>query len=166
MVTHSLKCLLTATLLAAASALSSTALAENLTLYAKIVKHVDAYNEAKDFGVGHRRIRQTEIRLSENGEVVGKNYGISTVVAVDRKNGTETRVAMGVTQLPNGSIWTEIKGPMPLKSPLKLGHKHTGIILGGTGDYAGVTGTYDLEVRKDGKYAVSVLHIVREKNRD
>jgi hypothetical protein len=39
-------------------ALSSTALAEDLTIYANIVKHVDAHNDKKDFGVGHRRIRE------------------------------------------------------------------------------------------------------------
>lgn len=164
MTTYSLKCLITATLLTAAGALSNTALGEDLTIYSNIVKHVDAHNAVKDFGVGHRRIRENEIRLSEDGKVVGKIYSISTVVDVDRKAGTGTRVALGVTELPQGTIWTEMtaKG-MPHKSAIKLGHQHTGIILGGTRAYAGITGTYDLEVRKDGKHAVIVFHIVRGK---
>ena len=164
MTTHSIKCLLTATLLIAACALSSTALAEDLTIYSNIVKHVDAHNDDKDFGVGHRRIRENEIRLSEDGKVVGKTYSISSVVDVDRKAGTGTRVALGVTELPKGTIWTEMTASdMPHKSSVKLGHQHTGIILGGTRAYAGVTGTYDLEVRKDGKHVVTVFHIVRGK---
>ena len=148
----------------AACALSSTVWAEDLTIYSNIVKHVDAHNDDKDFGVGHRRIRENEIRLSEDGKVVGKTYSISSVVDVDRKAGTGTRVALGVTELPKGTIWTEMTASdMPHKASVKLGHQHTGIILGGTRDYAGVTGTYDLEVRKDGKHVVTVFHIVRGK---
>ena len=164
MTNHSIKCLLTATLLIAAGALSSTALAEDLTIYSNIVKHVDAHNDNRDFGVGHRRIRENEIRLSEDGKVVGKAYAISSVTDVDSKAGTGTRVALGLTELPKGTIWTEMTASdMPHKASAKLGHQHTGIILGGTRDYAGVTGTYDLEVRKDGKHVVTVFHIVRGK---
>lgn len=164
MTNHSIKCLLTATLLIAAGALSNTALAEDLTIYSNFVKHVDGHNGAKDFGVGHRRIRETEIRLSEDGKVVGKAYSISSVVDVDRKAGTGTRVVLRVTELPKGTIWTEVTASdMPHKSSVKLGHQHTGIILGGTRAYAGVTGSYDLEIRKDGKHVVTVFHIVRGK---
>lgn len=164
MTTHSIKCLLTAFLLIAAGALSNTALAEDLTLYSNIVKHVDGHNEAKDFGVGHRRIREVEIRLSEKGKVVGKSYSITTTVKVNNKAGTGTRVALGVVQLPKGTIWTETTVfDMAHKAVVGAGHQHTGIILGGTRDYAGVTGTYDLEVRKDGKHVVTVFHIVRGK---
>jgi hypothetical protein len=164
MTAHSIKCLLTATLLIAACALSSTVLAEDLTIYSNIVKHVDGHNEAKDFGVGHRRIRENEIRLSENGKVVGKSYSITTTVKVNNKAGTGTRVALGVTELPKGTIWTEMTASdMPHKSSVKLGHQHTGIILGGTRAYAGVTGTYDLKVCKDGKHVVTIFQIVRGK---
>jgi len=164
MITHSIKRLLTATLLTAACALSSTALAEDLTLYSNVVKHVDAQNEAKDFGVGHRRIREVEIRLSENGKVAGKSYSITTTVKVNNKAGTGTRVALGVVQLTKGTFWTEATVlDMPNKAAVGAGHKHSGIILGGTGVYEGVTGTYDLEISKDGKYTVAVCHIVRSK---
>jgi hypothetical protein len=150
--------------LIAACALSSTVLAEDLTVYANIVKPVHVHNAAKDFGVGHRRIRENEIRLSEDGKVVGKAYSISSVVEVNSKAGTGTRVALGVTALPNGTIWTETTATdMPHKATIKLGHKHTGTILGGTRGFEGVTGTYDLEVRKDGKHVVTVFHIVRGK---
>lgn len=148
----------------ATCALSSTAAAEDLKIYANIVTHVDAHNDAKDFGVGHRRIRENEIRLSEDGKVVGKSYSISSVVDVNHKEGTGSRVALGVTELPKGTIWTEAKAAnMPHKATIQLGHQHAGIILGGTRDYEGVKGTYDFEVRKDGKHVVTVFHIVREK---
>ena len=164
MTTHSIKRLLTATLLIAAGALSSTALAEDLTIYSDIVKHVDAHNDDKDFGVGHRRIRENEVRLSEDGKVIGKAYSISSVTDVDSKAGTGTRVALGVTELPKGTIWTEMTASdMPHKSSVKLGHQHTGIILGGTRAYAGVTGTYDLKVCKDGKHVATIFQIVRGK---
>lgn len=166
MTPNSFKCLLTATLLTAVGTLSNTALAEELTIYSNIVKHVDGHNDAKDFGVGHRRIRENEVRLSEDGKVVGKIYSISTVVDVDRKAGTGTRVALGVTELPQGTIWTEMTATdMPHKSSIKPGHQHTGIILGGTRAYAGITGTYDYEIRKDGKHVVTVFHIVRGKKK-
>ena len=145
----------------AACALSSTVLAEDLTLYSKVVKHVDVHNSAKDFGLGHRRIRENEIQLSEKGKVVGKAYSISTVVAVNSKAGTGTRVALGVVELPKGSFWTETTvTDMPHQAVPGLGHKHTGTILGGTRAYEGVTGTYDLELSKDGKYTTTVCHIV------
>ena len=166
MSTRSIKCLLTATLLIAAGALTSTALAEDLTLYSNVVKHVDGHNEAKDFGVGHRRIRENELRFSENGKVVGKSYSITTTVKVNNKAGTGTRVALGVVQLPKGTFWTETTVfDMAHKAVVGAGHKHSGIILGGTRDYEGVTGTYDLELSKDGKYAVTVFHIVRGKKK-
>jgi len=164
MITHSIKCLLTATVLTAACTLSSTALAEDLTIYSNIVKHVDGHNEAKDFGVGHRRIRENEIRLSEKGKVVGKSYSITTTVKVNNKAGTGTRVALGVVQLPKGTIWTEVTVfDMSHKAVAGAGHKHNGIILGGTGAYEGVTGTYDFEVSKDGKSITTIFQIVRGK---
>jgi hypothetical protein len=148
----------------AGSVLSGTALAEDLTLYSDVVKHVDGHNEAKNFGMGHRRIRENEIRLSEKGKVIGKSYSITTTVKANKKAGTGTRVALKVVQLPKGIFWTEatVDG-MPNKAVAGAGHKHSGIILGGTGAYEGVTGTYDLEFSKDGKYTVSVCHIVRDK---
>jgi hypothetical protein len=164
MITRSLKCLLTATLLTAACAFSGTALAEDLTLYSNVVKPVDVPNEAKDFGVNHRRIRENDIRLSENGKVVGKSYSITTTVKVNNKADTGTRVALAVTELPKGTIWTEATVfDMPHKAAVGAGHKHDGIILGGTGAYEGVTGTYDFEVGKDGKYNVAVFQLVRGK---
>ena len=164
MITRSIKCLLTATLLTAAGALSSTVLAEDLTLYSNVVKHVDGHNEAKDYGVGHRRIREVEIRLSEKGKVVGKIYSITTTVKLNNKAGTGTRVALGLVQLPKGTFWTETTVfDMPHKAAVGAGHKHSGIILGGTGDYAGVTGTYDFEVSKDGKHITYISQIVRGK---
>lgn len=164
MITRSIKCLLTATLLTAACALSSTVLAEDLTLYSNVVKHVDGHNEAKDYGVGHRRIREVEIRLSEKGKVVGKIYSITTTVKLNNKAGTGTRVALGLVQLPKGTFWTETTVfDMPHKAAVGAGHKHSGIILGGTGDYAGITGTYDFEVSKDGKHITYISQIVRGK---
>jgi len=164
MTTHSLKYLLTATLLTAACALSSTALAEDLTIYSNVVEHVDGHNEAKDFGVGHRRIRENDIRFTEDGKVVGKSYSISTTVKVNNKAGTGTRVVLGVIQLPKGTLWSETTVfDMPHKAIPGLGHKNDGIILGGTGAYEGVTGTYDLELSKDAKYIVAVFKIVRDK---
>ena len=164
MITRSIKCLLTATLLTAAGALSSTVLAEDLTLYSNVVKHVDGHNEAKDYGVGHRRIREVEIRLSEKGKVVGKIYSITTTVKLNNKAGTGTRVALGLVQLPKGTFWTETTVfDMPHKAAVGAGHKHSGIILGGTGDYAGITGTYEFEVSKDGKHITYICQIVRGK---
>ena len=164
MITRSIKCLLTATLLTAAGALSSTVLAEDLTLYSNVVKHVDGHNEAKDYGVGHRRIREVEIRLSEKGKVVGKIYSITTTVKLNNKAGTGTRVALGLVQLPKGTFWTETTVfDMPHKAAVGAGHKHSGIILGGTGDYAGITGTYEFEVSKDGKHITYISQIVRGK---
>jgi len=106
MTTHSLKYLLTATLLTTTCVFSSTALAEDLTIYSNVVEHVDGHNEAKDFGVGHRRIRENDIRFTEDGKVVGKSYSISTTVKVNNKAGTGTRVVLGVIQLPNGTLWS------------------------------------------------------------
>jgi hypothetical protein len=83
---------------------------------------------------------------------------------VNSKAGTGTRVALGVVQLPKGTFWTETTVfDMPHKAIPGLGHKNDGIILGGTGAYEGVTGTYYLELSKDGKFVVAVCRIVRDK---
>ena len=162
MITRSLKFLLTATLLTTTCAFSSTALAEDLTLYSNVVKPVDVPNTAKDIGVGHRRIRESKIRLSEKGKVVGKSYSISNVVKANAKAGTRTGAVLGVVQLPKGTFWTEATAEvMNLKAAPGAGYKYSGIILGGTGAYQGVTGTFDFEYSKDGKFTTRVCHFVR-----
>ena len=164
MTARSITNLLGGALFTTALALPGTASAEDLKVYGNIVTHVDGHNEAKDFGVGHRRIRENEVRFSDDGKVVGKAYSISSVVEVNHKAGTGSRVGLAVFELPKGTIWVEAKvSDMPHKATIQLGHQHTGIILGGTRDYAGVTGTYDFEVPKHGKHVVTILHIARDK---
>ena len=145
-----------------ACAFSSTSSAEDLTLYANVVKPVVVQNAAKDFGVGTRRIRENEIRLSEKGKAVGKSYSISNVVKVNAKAGTRTGAVLGVVQLPKGTFWTEATAEvMNLKAAPGAGYKYSGLILGGTGAYEGVTGTFDFEYSKDGKFTTRVCHFVR-----
>ena len=153
MIINSIECLLTATLLTAACALTSKALAKDLTIYSNVGLHVHGQNEAKNFELATAEFEKKEIRHSEKGKVAGKSYSISTTAKRNNKTDTGTRAVTGVMQLPVGTLWSEITVfDIPQKATPLLGYTNRGIILEVSGAYASVTGTYDLELSKDAKY--------------
>jgi hypothetical protein len=137
--------------------------AEELTTYGSLGEVVDIHNSKADYGIGHRRLREGDIRFTENGEVIGKYHLISKVVDINTKTKKETRTFLASVKLPEGSLWLEDEVEMDNKSLPNSDNKISGVILGGTQGYKGITGTFDLQLAADGKFYVVVYHIVRGK---
>ncbi len=135
--------------------------AEDVTVYASFGEVADAHNDKADYGLGHRRLRDGDIRVSENGEVIGRYHSISMVINHNKETNTDTREYLVLVKLPEGTFWLKDVKEMPNKSLPHPDMKMSGIILGGTLGYKGISGIFDAHVSKDGKFVKTVYHIIR-----
>lgn len=78
--------------------------AEELKVYASFGEVTDAHNDKADYGIGHRRLRDGDIRFSENGEVVGRYHSISTVINHNKETNIDTREYLVLVKLPEGTF--------------------------------------------------------------
>ena len=137
--------------------------AEDLKVYASFGEVTDAHNNTADYGIGHRRLRDGDLRFSENGEVVGRYHSISTVINLNKETNIDTREYLVLVKLPEGTFWIKDVQEMPNKSLPSPNMKVSGVILGGTLGYKGTGGTFDAQLSADGKAQVVVYHITRGK---
>jgi len=142
----------------------SKAFAEDLVLYETITErkqfHLAEKNNANDVGVV---TAIGDVRFTENGPVIGKFYQKVTVIHVNEKDGFDMRERIRHIQLPEGDVYIMVHSKQTQQLVIK-GDKYTGIILGGTGIYAGIRGTFDFDVTGPGDLGQarkSVLHIQR-----
>jgi hypothetical protein len=144
--------------------LVTTVKAEDLTVYSSLAEPVEVHNEKADYRVGHIRLRDSDIRFIQNGDVVGKGHSISFVINHDKKTDTDTREFLVLTKLPEGTFWVkdviEVPNKVVKANPVT---QISGNILGGTQGYQGITGTYESKLTPDGKAFMTVYHIVRPK---
>jgi hypothetical protein len=162
--TISLKTVLMSAAFLTMTALVTTVKAEDLTVYAALTEPVDVHNVKADYRVGHIRLRDSELRFIQNGDVVGQGHTISFVVHHDKKTDTDTREFLALTKLPEGTFW--VKDIMEVPNKVVKAHPLTqisGDILGGTQGYQGISGTYESKLAPDGKAFITVFHIVRPK---
>ena len=137
--------------------------AEELKVYASFGEVTDAHNNKADYGIGHRRLRDGDLRFSENGEVVGRYHSISTVINLNKETNIDTREYLVLVKLPEGTFWIKDVVEMSNKSLPSPNTKVSGVILGGTLGYKGASGTFDAQLSADGKNQVNVFHIFRGK---
>lgn len=103
--------------------------------------------------VGDMYLRRGEIALSADGPPVGEYYSQATIVYLDADKMASARKYSMEMALREGSIYamdfvqTETANP----TEKERDHKHEGTIIGGTGAYAGIRGTYTLEVLPSGE---------------
>jgi hypothetical protein len=154
---------LVVTLFLSMSVLVTSVKAEDLTVYASFGEPIHVHNNQADYGMGHRRLRDGDLRLTENGDVIGNYHSISTVINVNKETKKDTRENLILVKLPEGTFWLEDVVEMDHKSLPQAGYKLNGVILGGTQGYKGITGTYDAHLSADGKVNVVTYHIVRGK---
>jgi len=144
--------------------IGSEAFAEDLVLYETITErnqfHLAEKNKANDVGVV---TAIGDVRFSETGPIIGQFYQKVTVVHVNEKDGFDMRERIRHIQLPEGEVYIMVYSKQTEKLVVK-GDKYTGVILGGTGIYAGIRGTFDFDVTGPGdlgQVRKSVLHIQR-----
>jgi hypothetical protein len=103
--------------------------------------------------VGDMYSRHGSVRFSPEGPVVGEYYSQATIIRLDAKSMTSARNFVLEVILPEGTIYDMDIVEMGHGDPVKEGHKHEGAVIGGTGKYAGIRGTYVLEILPGGATA-------------
>ena len=162
--TISFKNILMAFVFLTMTALVTNVKAEDLTVYATISEPVDVHNDKADFGVGHTRLRDSDLSFIENGEVVGHGHSISFVINHDKKTDLDTREYLVLVKLPEGTFWLKDVVEVPNKAvKANPTTKFTGDIIGGSLGYKGISGTFESQLAADGKAIVTVYHIIRPK---
>lgn len=145
--------------------MGSKAFAEDLVLFQTITEtkqfHMAEKNKANDVGIV---TRVGDVRFTENGPVIGQFFHKVTVVHVNEKNKFDMREFTRSIQLPEGEIYTFMYFKAQPQKLVQKGDQFRGIILGGTGIYAGIKGTFDISVITPGDINSvhrEVLHIQR-----
>jgi hypothetical protein len=100
--------------------------------------------------IGDMYVRNAPVRSSENGPVIGEYFSQATIIYLDLKNEKSARSYQLEAVLPEGTLYHMDLVQLDHGDPIKEGHKHTGAIIGGTGKYAGIRGTYEIEMMKGG----------------
>ena len=100
--------------------------------------------------VGDMVVRQGSVRSSIGGPVIGEYFMTATIIYVSDDLEKTARSFVMEEIYPDGSIYSMDVMQMNHKGPAKEGHQNEGAIIGGTGKYAGIRGSYALEVLDDG----------------
>lgn len=130
---------------------------QTLTTYTTLSapEYLDA--GAKGISVGDMYVRRGEVALSADGPAVGRYYSQATLVYLNDADNEGARSFFKEIILPEGSIYKMDFVETKHGKPADGKHTHDGAIIGGTGKYAGIRGTYSLEISPSGKNAVTVL---------
>ena len=100
--------------------------------------------------VGDMYVRQGSVRSSIGGPVIGEYFTTATIIYISDDLEKTARSFVMEEIYPDGSIYSMDVVQMNHKGPAKEGHQNEGAIIGGTGKYAGIRGSYALEVLDDG----------------
>ena len=127
---------------------SVQAQAEELIIYAEPITITVTDHGSKGYSLGDTVSRHGTVHFQENGPTVGEYFTYAQIINVDNKHrGFDSRLHAMEINLPEGEImtmnFTQIKsgGPTAVE-----GEKHRGVIVGGTGKYSGIKGTYELQI--------------------
>ena len=139
--------------------LIGTASAQEKTLTTYTTLSAPEYVDAGSPGlsVGDMYVRRGNVALSANGPVVGEYYSQATIVYLNQANEESARSFFKEIILPEGSIYKMDFVQTNHGKPADGKHTHEGAVIGGTGAYAGIRGTYTLEILPSGKDAETVL---------
>jgi hypothetical protein len=101
--------------------------------------------------IGDQYMRRGDIMFAADGPAVGEYYSQATIVFLDTAAGKSARSFVSETILPDGTIYKLDLVQTSHGKPMTEGHKHEGAIIGGTGKYSGIRGSYILELMPSGK---------------
>jgi len=96
--------------------------------------------------IGDMYTSQGSFRSSVGGPVIGKYFAQATLVHVDDASKQTTRAFLIESVYPDGSIYKMDLVQTDHGHVLKEGHGHSGAIVGGTGKYSGIRGSYEYEM--------------------
>ena len=138
--------------------MNNIAFAEPLQLvqYSAVPVHQSVDVNPEGRSIGDLRSRQGTFRATVDGPDIGEYFAQATVVAVNEAEKQTVWSQVIESVYPNGSIYKmdiivsdhEISG-------VGGGFNHEGAIIGGTGKYAGIRGSYEFEVLKGGVYKIT-----------
>lgn len=139
--------------------LVSSAIAQEQTLTTYTTLNAPEYVDAgiEGISVGDMYVRRGDVAMSAGGPVVGQYYSQATIVYLDQAGQESARSFFKEIVLPEGSIYKMDFVQTKNGKPADGKHTHDGAIIGGTGAYAGIRGTYSLEIDPSGKSAKTVL---------
>ena len=146
-----------AALLGSSIFLSNLVLAEDLTVYQKqaAIKKFDLGEKGDSVGDIYTRIGNLYFKL--DGPVVGKLYTNAIVTHIEKNS--DWRQVTSEFNLPEGEILTmDYVKADELGIAVGQGFKQRGVILGGTGIYSGIRGSFDRSFKTDGDATV-IFHI-------
>ena len=140
--------LLTATLFV----FSNLAFAQDRTLVTYSKLSAPNYLDIAPMGVslGDQYLRHGNVHLTPGGPEVGEYYTTATIIFLDQTIEKSARLFFGETIFPEGSLYKKDIVRMEHGRPIEEGHIHEGAIVGGTGEYAGIRGTYTIEILPSG----------------
>jgi hypothetical protein len=137
--------------------LSNLVLAEDLTVYLKetTIKKFDLGE--KGDSVPDLITRSGNLFFKLDGPAVGTYYTKSMVTHIDANN-FNVREFVVEFNLPDGEILTMDYAKVEHGKVAGKGFKHRGVVLGGTGIYSGIRGSYDHSYEAD-KASTFIFHI-------
>ncbi len=105
--------------------------------------------------LGDVSIRQGAFKATVDGPDIGEYFAQATVVSVNKAEKQTVWSQMIESVYPDGSIYKLDIIVLDDETLAGGGHKHEGAIVGGTGKYAGIRGSYEFEALKGGVYKIT-----------
>jgi len=133
--------------------------AEELKIYIKSATITQIDNGAKGYSVGDTVSRHGPVYFEEGGPVVGEYFTQAQITHVYSDQKKDARFFVMEINLPEGEIMTMDFTPVDSGPLVAEGHKHRGVILGGTGKYNGIKGSYELLIYPNSKTSI-VFNII------
>jgi hypothetical protein len=100
--------------------------------------------------VGDMYVRHGSLRSSIGGPVIAEFFTTATIINISDDLEKSARSFMVEEVYPDGSIYKMDFVQTDHGGLVKEGQQHEGAIIGGTGKYAGILGSYSLEILDDG----------------
>ena len=119
---------------------------QTLTTYTTLGKPEYVDVPPAGLSLGDMYVRRAAIKFSEEGDNVGEYYSQATIVYYDEASGASARSFFKKVSLPEGAIY-KMDFISTQSGPAAAGtHTYGGALVGGTGAYAGIRGTYTLDI--------------------
>ena len=107
--------------------------------------------------LGDMYMRHGVKRSAPDGPVIGRYFTQAIIVFHDPEKSKVARSYFSEQILDDGSIYMTDMVETIHGRPVDPGHVHEGAVVGGTGKYAGIKGTYTVEVLDGGTIAKTTI---------
>ena len=154
-----MKKIVTALLFGIGISMTHFSFAQDLVVYLKngVIQKHDLGD--KGHSVSDLVTRTGDLYFELNGPAVGKYYTRAKVTHIFSTDNFDMREYIQAINLPEGEILTMNYTKVELGQRAVKGHSHRGIILGGTGIYSGIRGSYDIAIAENEQVWKAVFHI-------